>query len=289
MKLNLASLAGLVVVGVAAGLRSAPAHAAEPPPRRPSRPTQKERADCEAGRTAEDRATCLKEAGAAQQERKRNTLDNTGSTRQNAIERCNMVAPKDKADCLARIEGPSQPNQTTTTSGSVAGGGVHPRDDDHHDRRPTVVIVPAHAGGERAALSRRRRAAARPSRPAAAGARRRRRAAAILASPSRRGRHSHHRHRVGHQLVARASPSPDGITACAEVRALAEVYALMVYYHESECDEASMPAGRARRLARLVRDHARRALHRDLLDQPGRRRLQGLRPHLRRGAALDRR
>ena len=38
------------------------------------------------------------------------------------------------------------------------------------------------------------------------------------------------------------SPSPDGITACAEVRALAEVYALMVYYHEPECDEDSMPA-----------------------------------------------
>lgn len=33
------------------------------------------------------------------------------------------------------------------------------------------------------------------------------------------------------------SPSPDGITACAPVRALAEVYALLVYYHESECDE----------------------------------------------------
>ena len=37
------------------------------------------------------------------------------------------------------------------------------------------------------------------------------------------------------------SPSPDGITACAEVRALAEVYALLVYYHEQECDEATMP------------------------------------------------
>jgi predicted Fe-S protein YdhL (DUF1289 family) len=37
------------------------------------------------------------------------------------------------------------------------------------------------------------------------------------------------------------SPSPDGITACAEVRALAEVYALMVYYRESGCDENSMP------------------------------------------------
>jgi uncharacterized protein len=37
-------------------------------------------------------------------------------------------------------------------------------------------------------------------------------------------------------------PSPDGITACAEVRALAEVYGLMVYYREVECDESSMPA-----------------------------------------------
>ena len=37
------------------------------------------------------------------------------------------------------------------------------------------------------------------------------------------------------------SPSPDGITACVEVRALAEVYALMVYYRESLADEASMP------------------------------------------------
>lgn len=38
------------------------------------------------------------------------------------------------------------------------------------------------------------------------------------------------------------SPSPDGITACPEVLALAEVYALLVYYRESEADEASMPA-----------------------------------------------
>jgi uncharacterized protein len=37
------------------------------------------------------------------------------------------------------------------------------------------------------------------------------------------------------------SPSPDGVTACAEVRALAEVYALMVYYRELLCDDASMP------------------------------------------------
>jgi predicted Fe-S protein YdhL (DUF1289 family) len=38
-------------------------------------------------------------------------------------------------------------------------------------------------------------------------------------------------------------PSPDGLTACAEVRALAEVYGLMVYYREIHCDETTMPAG----------------------------------------------
>jgi uncharacterized protein len=37
------------------------------------------------------------------------------------------------------------------------------------------------------------------------------------------------------------SPSADGITACGEVRALAEVYGLMVYYRENDCDEATMP------------------------------------------------
>ncbi len=37
-------------------------------------------------------------------------------------------------------------------------------------------------------------------------------------------------------------PSPDGITLAPELRALAEVYALMVYYHEDEADEASFPA-----------------------------------------------
>ena len=37
-------------------------------------------------------------------------------------------------------------------------------------------------------------------------------------------------------------PSPDGITLAPELRALAEVYALLVYYHEEEADEASFPA-----------------------------------------------
>ena len=38
------------------------------------------------------------------------------------------------------------------------------------------------------------------------------------------------------------SPSIDGITACAEVLALAEVYALLVYYREPLADELTLPA-----------------------------------------------
>ncbi len=37
------------------------------------------------------------------------------------------------------------------------------------------------------------------------------------------------------------NPSPDGVTLPAETRALAEVYALLVYHHEDEADEASLP------------------------------------------------
>ena len=37
-------------------------------------------------------------------------------------------------------------------------------------------------------------------------------------------------------------PSPDGVTLAAEIRALAEVYALMVYYREDEAAEKGFPA-----------------------------------------------
>ena len=140
---SLSSLAGLIVVGVAAGLASPPSHGAEPAAAAAKSTYVKDRADCDAGRTAEDRATCLKEAGAAQAERKRNTLDTNGSTGQNAIDRCNLVAAKDKADCLSRIEGPSAPNQKTTTSGSVAGGGVLRETTTTTTGQPTVIVVPA--------------------------------------------------------------------------------------------------------------------------------------------------
>ena len=38
-------------------------------------------------------------------------------------------------------------------------------------------------------------------------------------------------------------PSPDGFSLEPEIRALAEVYALMIFYHEVEADEFSFPKG----------------------------------------------
>jgi hypothetical protein len=37
------------------------------------------------------------------------------------------------------------------------------------------------------------------------------------------------------------NPSPDGVTLPRELRALAEVYALMVYFKEDEADEFTLP------------------------------------------------
>ena len=37
-------------------------------------------------------------------------------------------------------------------------------------------------------------------------------------------------------------PSPDGVTLAPELRALAEVYALMIYHHQDEAAEKGFPA-----------------------------------------------
>jgi hypothetical protein len=100
---------------------------------------QKERAVCDSGLSNQDRATCLKEAGAAKAEARQGRLSNNASpqTREvNAVDRCQALPTKDQADCMARIDGPGTPNQRTTTSGSVAGGGI---------LRETVTTVPGKA------------------------------------------------------------------------------------------------------------------------------------------------
>ena len=101
------------------------------------------------------------------------------------------------------------------------------------------------------------------------------------------GRHPHHRHRVRHQLVARALALARRHHRLRRgARAGRGLRADGVLPRDTSATRTSMPPKARDAWLRLVRAHARRAVHRDLLHRAGRRGLQGLRPQLRRGAAL---
>lgn len=88
-----------------------------------------ERAVCLSGQSNQDRATCLKEAGAARSEARRHRLDSGQSAfNSNAVLRCNALPADDRADCMRRIEGDGK------VSGSVRDGGL---------LRETTTVVPA--------------------------------------------------------------------------------------------------------------------------------------------------
>ena len=77
-----------------------------------------ERAHCLTGRSHQDRATCLREAGAALRESRRNGLETGGANLQgNATARCNAQPAADRDACVQRIMGGS-------VQGSVEGGGL---------------------------------------------------------------------------------------------------------------------------------------------------------------------
>jgi hypothetical protein len=81
---------------------------------------QQERAVCLSGQSNQDRATCLKEAGAALYEARRGGLD-TGDARdlgQNRMIRCNALPAQDREDCARRMQGEG------VTTGSAQQGGV---------------------------------------------------------------------------------------------------------------------------------------------------------------------
>lgn len=80
---------------------------------------QAEVAACNNGSSNQDRATCLKEAGAARGEAKKAQLtDGRGALDRNAVDRCNALPPNDQPACLERIQGQG------TTEGSVGTGGI---------------------------------------------------------------------------------------------------------------------------------------------------------------------
>lgn len=80
---------------------------------------QEERAFCNSGQSHQDRATCLREAGAALVEARRGQLtDEPGVYQQNAMMRCDRLPPDDREACMRRMAGEG------TISGSVFDGGL---------------------------------------------------------------------------------------------------------------------------------------------------------------------
>ena len=80
---------------------------------------EQERATCLNGTSNQDRATCLKEAGAARDEARKGQLnDGDAKYHRNAKVRCEALAGDEARDCLARMKGKG------TTSGSVEAGGI---------------------------------------------------------------------------------------------------------------------------------------------------------------------
>lgn len=77
---------------------------------------QSERARCESGQSNQDRATCLKEVGAAQGEARAGSLTG-GAYDQNATDRCKALPASDQAACMGRLN-------SGTSSGSAESGGI---------------------------------------------------------------------------------------------------------------------------------------------------------------------
>lgn len=89
---------------------------------------QKERAACLDGTSHQDRATCLREAAAARGEAKRGNLTESSSYDNNAAQRCSVLPPADRDDCIRRVQGAG------TASGSVESGGIY------RETRTTVPV-----------------------------------------------------------------------------------------------------------------------------------------------------
>ena len=94
--------------------------------------SQDERAAC-MSLSADERKTCLREAGAARVEAKRNGLSDSAEYQKNLTARCNYLPAGDREDCERRMRGEG------TVSGSVEGGGIY---------RELRTIVPVPEGAE---------------------------------------------------------------------------------------------------------------------------------------------
>lgn len=117
-----AAAAALLVAGGLLGCATAWAAADAGAEMTPRQIYERDRAACLTGNTAQDQSACLREAGAALQERQKGALGNGVSAEDraaNAIRRCEVHKDPDAHNAcvrMARGEG--------TQSGSVAKGGV---------------------------------------------------------------------------------------------------------------------------------------------------------------------
>lgn len=91
---------------------------------------QQDVARCKSGDTNQARETCLREAGAALQEARRQNLREVppDQLQQNMLARCNRLPEVQRQSCVTQMTAP------TNVRGSVQGGGV---------LRETVIQVPA--------------------------------------------------------------------------------------------------------------------------------------------------
>ncbi|OWT54749.1 hypothetical protein CEY11_21545 [Candidimonas nitroreducens] len=91
---------------------------------------QSDVAFCKSSATTESRATCMKEAGAAYEEAKRNRLvSGSHDYQQDSTNRCKSLPAGQQQDCMMQMSG-----QNTVTRGSVESGGI---------LRETTITVPA--------------------------------------------------------------------------------------------------------------------------------------------------
>jgi hypothetical protein len=111
----------LIAIGGSAALTATIAAAVDPVgPFGAEARYQQERAACESGQSQQDRATCLREAGAALQEARQGRLaDGPARYQQNELARCGYLPAEERSACHARMQGQG------TTSGSVAAGGIY--------------------------------------------------------------------------------------------------------------------------------------------------------------------
>ena len=112
-----------------AALSTAAWSAGQRTPAEAQRQYQQDRAACNSGQSYQDRATCLREAGAALQEARRGGLsDEDAAFERNRLARCGYLRGDDRHDCERRMHGEG------TVTGTVEDGGIY---------RELRTIVPA--------------------------------------------------------------------------------------------------------------------------------------------------